>query len=184
MDCEWLWYSHYCFVKFLESSTNRDFQHCSLASSQLRLSGQRACSCLSTEANRLKSWCTHALNTSGKLNIWKSSLRNLLSGLEHDQLNKIWRASINGGTHKWMVYRGKSHLEMDDDWGYPHFGKPSYTKKMSSKRLRTAHSFPDPDRWDSRKACEPHLSTKDLAPWRRSGKILGEKCGKIPCLIS
>ena len=21
---------------------------------------------------------------------------------------------------KWMVYVGKSHLEMDDDWGYPH----------------------------------------------------------------
>ena len=24
--------------------------------------------------------------------------------------------SINGGTPKWMVYKGKSHLEMDDDW--------------------------------------------------------------------
>ena len=25
--------------------------------------------------------------------------------------------SMNGGTPKWMVYMGKSHLEMDDDWG-------------------------------------------------------------------
>ena len=33
--------------------------------------------------------------------------------------------SINGGSTKWMVYKGKSHLEMDD-WGYPYFRKPSY----------------------------------------------------------
>ena len=25
--------------------------------------------------------------------------------------------SINGGTPKLMVYKGKSHLETDDDWG-------------------------------------------------------------------
>ena len=36
----------------------------------------------------------------------------------------------NGGFHKWgipnswMVYKGKSHLKMDDDWGYPNFRKP------------------------------------------------------------
>ena len=24
-----------------------------------------------------------------------------------------------GGTPKWLVYNGTSHLEMDDDWGYP-----------------------------------------------------------------
>ena len=27
--------------------------------------------------------------------------------------------SFNGGTQKWLVYKGKPHLEMDDDWGYP-----------------------------------------------------------------
>ena len=36
--------------------------------------------------------------------------------------------SINGGgTPKWMVfiiYKRKSQSKMDDDWGYPHFGKP------------------------------------------------------------
>jgi hypothetical protein len=32
--------------------------------------------------------------------------------------------SINGETPKWMVYNGKSCLEMDDDWGYPDFRKP------------------------------------------------------------
>ena len=25
----------------------------------------------------------------------------------------------NGATPRWMVYKGKYHLEMDDDWGYP-----------------------------------------------------------------
>ena len=35
--------------------------------------------------------------------------------------------SKNGGTpHSWMVYKGKSHVEMDDDWGYPYFRKPPY----------------------------------------------------------
>ena len=33
--------------------------------------------------------------------------------------------SINScGNLKWMAYDGKSHLEMDDDWGYPYFRKP------------------------------------------------------------
>ena len=31
-----------------------------------------------------------------------------------------------GPTPKWLVYTGKSHLEMDDDWGYPYFRKPPY----------------------------------------------------------
>ena len=29
-----------------------------------------------------------------------------------------------GNPQLWMVYKGKSHLEMDDDWGYPYFRKP------------------------------------------------------------
>ena len=29
--------------------------------------------------------------------------------------------------NSWLVYEGKSHLEMDDDWGYPYFRKPTYT---------------------------------------------------------
>ena len=32
--------------------------------------------------------------------------------------------SINGGTPKWMVDKGKFHLEMDENWGYPYFRKP------------------------------------------------------------
>ena len=32
-----------------------------------------------------------------------------------------------GYPHSWMVYKGKSHLQMDDDWGYPHdSGNPKY----------------------------------------------------------
>ena len=31
-----------------------------------------------------------------------------------------------GYPNSWMVYSGMSHLEMDDDWGYPHFRKPPY----------------------------------------------------------
>ena len=34
--------------------------------------------------------------------------------------------SVNGGIPKWMVYKGKSHLEMDKNWGYPSFRKPPY----------------------------------------------------------
>ena len=26
----------------------------------------------------------------------------------------------------WMVYKGKSRLDMDDDWGYPYFRRPPY----------------------------------------------------------
>ena len=25
---------------------------------------------------------------------------------------------------KWMVWKGKSQTKMDENWGYPHFGKP------------------------------------------------------------
>ena len=32
--------------------------------------------------------------------------------------------SWNGGTPKWKVYNGKSHLEMDDDWGFRFLGNP------------------------------------------------------------
>ena len=28
--------------------------------------------------------------------------------------------------YRWVVYNGKSHLEMDDNWGYPHFSMPPY----------------------------------------------------------
>ena len=34
--------------------------------------------------------------------------------------------SINGDTQKWLIYKEQSHLEMDDDWGYPYSRKPPY----------------------------------------------------------
>ena len=34
---------------------------------------------------------------------------------------------------QWMVYKGKSHLEMDDDWGYPYFGKPPFIAILKKK---------------------------------------------------
>ena len=36
--------------------------------------------------------------------------------------------SINGDTQNWMVYEAKSHLQMDDDWGYPHWWNPDESK--------------------------------------------------------
>ena len=41
-------------------------------------------------------------------------------------LNSHVGGSINGDTPKWMVYKGKYHLEMDDDWGYPYFSTPPF----------------------------------------------------------
>ena len=32
--------------------------------------------------------------------------------------------SIDGGSPKWLVYKGKIPSKMDDDWGYPFFRKP------------------------------------------------------------
>ena len=31
-----------------------------------------------------------------------------------------------GYRNSWLVYNGKSHLEMDDDWGYPYCRKSPY----------------------------------------------------------
>ena len=50
-----------------------------------------------------------------------------LEDLERNTFNKtsiftnIWEGTINGAYPKWLVYfRENPHLEMDDDWGYPH----------------------------------------------------------------
>ena len=116
------------------------------ANSQLHLSSQRACSCLSTEVDTVKSWCTHALNASGKLNIWKSILRNLLPGLKHSILYQIKYANQN----QWVNYPSKNT-----------------NKCPASKRLRTALSFRGPARYQDseRKACKPHLSIRPRT-WR------------------
>ena len=34
-----------------------------------------------------------------------------------------------------VVCKGKYHLEMDDDWGYPHFRKPPYHKLWRDSSL-------------------------------------------------
>ena len=31
-----------------------------------------------------------------------------------------------GYPHSWMVYNGNSQLEVDDDWGFPYFRKPTF----------------------------------------------------------
>ena len=36
----------------------------------------------------------------------------------------LMEVSINRGTPKWTVHKGKSHLEMDDEQGYPYLRKP------------------------------------------------------------
>ena len=65
----------------------------------------------------------------GKLMDWSVSTINRSNLIQH--MGVSW----HGGTPKWMVYNGQSHIEMDDDWGYPHFGKPPYRKM---KRWDTA----------------------------------------------
>ena len=45
---------------------------------------------------------------------------------------------VMGVPPKSMVYNRKSHLEMDDDWGYPHdYGKPPYTYILHHPQLVT-----------------------------------------------
>ena len=52
----------------------------------------------------------------------------------------------DGGFHKWgipkwLVYKGQSHLEMDDDWGYPHFRKPPYIYHNPNSELGVSWTF-------------------------------------------
>ena len=41
---------------------------------------------------------------------------------------------------RWLVDKGKSHLEMDDDWGYPHNRKPLYYPLVPTRLKNTAGS--------------------------------------------
>ena len=54
--------------------------------------------------------------------------------------------SINGGTPQKMdgLVQGKSHLEMDDDWGYPYSRKPPWSnpKKKIGKSVKPERYFP------------------------------------------
>ena len=63
-------------------------------------------------------------------------------------INRPCTNSTHGGFHKWghprswMVYKGKSHLEMDDDWGYPYFRKPLHCHIKNTPRNRqTQHKL-------------------------------------------
>ena len=38
----------------------------------------------------------------------------------------FWVSIVMGVAQKWMVYFMSNPLQMDDDWGYPHFRKPPY----------------------------------------------------------
>ena len=69
------------------------------------------------------------------LSVWTSSrkFRNcalvpwICHTAEHRQLPGFkWRfpARHGGYPKSWMVYSGKPHLEIDDDWGYPYLRKP------------------------------------------------------------
>ena len=40
--------------------------------------------------------------------------------------------STKGGYPQMVgLFQGKSDLEMDDDWGYPYFGKPPYAVRQN-----------------------------------------------------
>ena len=43
----------------------------------------------------------------------------------------IWGFPKMGVSPKWLVYKGKSHLEMDDERGTPYFRKPPYPIRCS-----------------------------------------------------
>ena len=46
-------------------------------------------------------------------------------------------------SHSWMFYKGKSHLEMNDDWGYPYFRKsPQIPPWMSQQKSPTGFRRP------------------------------------------
>ena len=75
---------------------------------------------------------------------------------------KMGGGSINGGyPHSWIVCKGKSHLEMDDDWRYPYFRKPPYCCEPSHSQqaeisVATIHSYLD---WFEGQISEtPHIS--------------------------
>ena len=49
--------------------------------------------------------------------------------------------SSNGVTPKWMVYNGKSHLEMDDDWGSPYVTKLRHRKTWTYKVIPSSYNL-------------------------------------------
>ena len=63
-----------------------------------------------------------------------ASSRPWVTDVQSEQPDKIkMGGSINGETPqaRWMVYKGKPHFLMDDDWGYPHFRTPPYGHTIS-----------------------------------------------------
>ena len=47
-----------------------------------------------------------------------------------------------GYPHSWMVYSGKSHLEVDDDWGYPYLRKPTFCFRLTRRMFKKETSLP------------------------------------------
>ena len=57
----------------------------------------------------------------------KHSIINIFDN-NSNMISQKWFFSRNGGTPSSLagLFQGKSHLEMDENWGYPHFRKPPY----------------------------------------------------------
>ena len=70
--------------------------------------------------------------------------------------------SINGGTHRWMVYNKGNPTKMDDDWGYPYFRKPPYGE-TDLYQLSSCFSGFDPDAIASLVASGVSLAPQQLA---------------------
>ena len=47
---------------------------------------------------------------------------------------------INGGTPKWLVYDGKSHENLDDDWGYLYSRKAPKDFRLGSCKAQISHA--------------------------------------------
>ena len=99
-----------------------------------------------------------------------------------------------GYPHSWLdgLFHGKSHLEMDDNWGYPYFRKPPYISLFEQCFVPTAmvrrtptdilwHDEKTPSRW-WRKTYESPVDESsrlvkslNVGPWF----LLGQKYQKL-----
>ena len=80
------------------------------------------------------------------VNVSKYSIHGAY-GVEQLRKSCLQMGVSSMGNPKWMVYNGKSHLEVDDDWGgYPYFRNPSYGKNTLLRVIPTMANHDDDHR--------------------------------------
>ena len=70
------------------------------------------------------------------------------------------------------LFHGKSHLEMDDDWGYPYFRKPSKWTASTIEANFSDNRFADLPEMDDRISNIPNLRF-----WEAKRKTTNRGCG-------